>query len=156
MKQPPIALMVDNKITNNFLVPEHNYTYKSNRFGKSSSLIIHSVGVATIILSDDSQHLKIQVRKIDIVIKFKTFIKKACEWYCVCPHNSCPNETIIHRSFHCFRSQFWYIIRQLWSIVVVIFFVQLPLSNLIQKLIINYFENDFTCWLKYRFFKSKN
>ena len=49
-------------IKNIFLVPAHNYTNKSNFGGESSLLIFHSGSVGTILLSDDSQILKIQVK----------------------------------------------------------------------------------------------
>ena len=79
MKQPHIVLMIDNNITNIFFMPAHNYTNKSNLLGKSSSLIFHGGSVATIIWSDDLQNLKIQVRKIDIVMKFNSFTQKDFE-----------------------------------------------------------------------------
>ena len=78
MKKPPIMTMIDNNITNILLMPAHNYTNKSNILGESSLLIFHSGSVATIIWSDDSQNLNIQVRTIHIVIKFNIFIQKAC------------------------------------------------------------------------------
>ena len=78
MKQPSIVLMVDHNIINIILMPAHNYTNKSNILGESSLLIFHSGSVATIIWSDDSQNLNIQVRTIHIVIKFNIFIQKAC------------------------------------------------------------------------------
>ena len=71
--------MINHNTTNILLIPVHNYTDKINILVKFSSLIFHSGSVATIIWGDDSQNLKIQVRTIDIVMKFKTFILKACD-----------------------------------------------------------------------------
>ena len=79
MKQPPIVLMIDNNTKKIFLMPAHNYRNNINLLEGYSSLIFHSGGVATILWSDDSQHLKIKVRTIDIVMKLNTFIQKACE-----------------------------------------------------------------------------
>ena len=78
MKQRTILLNIDHNIKNIFRLPEPNYTNKSNLLGKSSSLILHGGSVSTIIWSDDSQNLKIRVRTIDTVMKFNTFIQKAC------------------------------------------------------------------------------
>ena len=79
MKQTPIVIVIDHNIRNIFPMPAHNYMDKSNILGKSSSLIFHSGGVATILWSDDSKKLKTQVIRIDIVMKFNSFIQKDCE-----------------------------------------------------------------------------
>ena len=78
-KQHLIVLMIDHNMTNIFLMPAHNYTNKSNIMEKPSLLTFHSGSVATIIWSDDSKNLKIQVRTIGIVMNFNSLIKKACE-----------------------------------------------------------------------------
>ena len=119
MKQHPIVLIIDNNTTKIFLMPAHNYKNESNPLEKFSTLIFHSDSPATIIWSDDFQNLKIQVRAIDIVTKFNSFIQKDCEWYFVIPHNYCTNEDRIHRSFRCSRSLFWYSIRKLWNSMVI-------------------------------------
>ena len=126
MKQPSIVLMVDHNIINIILMPAHNYTNKSNILGESSLLIFHSGSVATIIWSDDSQNLNIQVRTIHIVIKFNIFIQKACGWDFVCPHNSCTNEGGIHRICHCCMSLLWSSIVQLWSSMEIILLFNFP------------------------------
>ena len=74
MKKPPIVLMIYHDITNIFLMPAHNYMDKINLLVRSSSLIFHSGDVAAILWSDNFQNLKIQVKMINIVMKFNTFI----------------------------------------------------------------------------------
>ena len=79
MKKPPSVIIIDNNITNIFLVPPHNYTNKINILGVSPSLIFNIGSVATIIWSDDSKNFKIQEGTIIIVMRFNSFIQKACE-----------------------------------------------------------------------------
>ena len=87
---------------------------------KSSSQIFYSENFPAIIWSDESQNLKIQVIMIDIVTMFNSFIQKACEWDCVCPHNHSTNEASIQSSFHCYWSLLWSSIKQIWSSMEII------------------------------------
>ena len=79
MKKPPIMLMIDHNITDNFLMPTHNYKKRGNPLGEPSFLIFHSGTAATFLSSDLKKKSNIHVRTIDIVMKFNRFIQKSCD-----------------------------------------------------------------------------
>ena len=76
MKKPPIVLMIEHSIKIFSSCLHIIIQIKVYILVKPSLLIFHSGSVATIIWSDDLQNLKIQVRMIDIVMKFKIFIQR--------------------------------------------------------------------------------
>ena len=71
--------MIDHNIAKTSLMPAHSHKNETNPVGKYFSLIFHNGSVATILWSDDKKKLNIQVRKIDIVTKFNSFIQRSCE-----------------------------------------------------------------------------